>query len=229
MKAFPALATVIVLLGAGCATTQRQRVEQTPAICGFMGEEVCRELRPGARGEAGLRYVNPRATLTQYDKVMIVVVGFFGSDPGKVKPQDEQQLTNLFFKTLHDSLGQRYRVVDDAGPGVMRVEVALLDAESATAGVRSVTMVIPQLKVLSAGYSLVAGKYPFAGGAQAAVKITDSVTEQVLGVAVDRQTGGGSLQTIAQWQWGDAENAIKAWSSQLADGMYAYTSGQRKP
>jgi hypothetical protein len=28
---------------------------------------------------------------------------------------------------------------------------------------------------------------------------------------------------------GGAENAIKAWSQLLADGMYAYTSGARKP
>jgi hypothetical protein len=89
--------------------------------------------------------------------------------------------------------------------------------------------VIPQLKVLSVGYALVAGRYPFAGGGQAAVKISDAVTEQVLGVAVDRRAGGGALQTAAQWQWGDAENAIKAWSTQLADGMHAYTSGEKKP
>jgi hypothetical protein len=90
-------------------------------------------------------------------------------------------------------------------------------------------MVVPQLRVLSAGYALVAGRYPFAGGGQAAARISDAMTEQVLGVAVDRRTGGGSLQTAAQWQWGDAENAIKAWSSQLADGMHAYTSGAKKP
>jgi hypothetical protein len=75
----------------------------------------------------------------------------------------------------------------------------------------------------------VAGKYPFSGGGQAIVKISDSMTEQVLGVAVDRRSGGGALQTAAQWQWGDAENAIKAWSTQLANGMHAYTSGERKP
>jgi hypothetical protein len=55
------------------------------------------------------------------------------------------------------------------------------------------------------------------------------VTEQTLGLAVDRRAGGGAIQTAAQWRWGDAENAIKAWSSQLADGMHAYTSGEKKP
>jgi hypothetical protein len=229
MRAFVALAGVIVLLGAGCATTKRQTVKESPAICGFLGDDVCNELKPGAEGEAGLRHVNPNGMFTQYDKVMIVVVGFFGSDPGKVQSQDEQRLTNVFYKNLHEGLAKRYQVVDEAGPGVMKVEVALLDAEAATAGARSVTMVVPQLRVLSAGYALVAGKYPFSGGGQAAAKISDSMTEQVLGVAVDRRAGGGALQTAAQWQWGDAENAIKAWSSQLADGMHAYTSGAKKP
>jgi hypothetical protein len=39
-----------------------------------VGADVCAELKPGARGEAGLRHVNPKGVYTQYDKVMIVVV-----------------------------------------------------------------------------------------------------------------------------------------------------------
>jgi hypothetical protein len=198
MKGFLALGAMIVLVWAGCATTLQRKVEPSPAICGFLGADVCDQLEPGARGEAGLRYRNPKGTFTQYDKVTIVVVGFFGSDAGKVSPKDE-------------------------------VEVALLDAEAATAGARSITMVVPQLRVLSAGYAAVAGRYPFSGGGQAAAKISDSMTEQVLGAGVDRRAGGGSIKTAAQWQWGDAENAIKIWASLLADGMYAYTSGEKKP
>jgi hypothetical protein len=194
-----------------------------------VGANLCAELQPGAKEEAGLRYVNPKGRFTQYDKVMIVVVGFFGGDPAKVSSKDEQRLTDLFYKHLHEALAQRYPVVDEAGPGVMKVEVALMDADAATPGARSVTMVVPQLRVLSAGYALVAGRYPFSGGGQAAARISDSVSEEVLGIAVDRRAGGGAIQTAAQWQWGDAENAIKLWSSLLANGMYAYTSGERKP
>ena len=77
-------------------------------------------------------------------------------------------------------------------------------------------MVVPQLRLLSAGYALVTRRYPFSGGGVAAAKISDSMTEQLLGGGVDRRAGGGAIQTAAQWQWGDAENAIKAWSSLLA-------------
>ena len=102
MKACLALAAVSVVLGTGCATTERRTVEQSPAICVFLGEDVCHELEPGARGEVGLRYVNPKGMFTQYDKVMIVVVGFFGSAPPKVQSKDEQQLTDLFYKNVHE-------------------------------------------------------------------------------------------------------------------------------
>ena len=90
-------------------------------------------------------------------------------------------------------------------------------------------MVVPHLRLLSAGYAAVAGTYPFAGGGQAIVKVSDPMTEETLGVAVDRRAGGGAIQTVAQWQWGDIENAIKLWSSLLTNGLYAYTSGERKP
>jgi hypothetical protein len=227
----PTLASmaVILMLMTGCATTKRETVQQTPAICGFLGEEVCRDLTPGAKGEAGLRYVNPKAQPTQYNMVMIQMVGFFGADTDKVPPKDEQLLTDIFYKDLHEALAKKYQVVEQAGSGVMKVEVALLDAEAATAGARSISMVVPQLRVVSAGYALVAGKYPFAGGGQAAAKVTDSVTGEILGAGVDRRAGGGSIKTAAQWQWGDAENAIKAWSELIATSLYAYTSGERKP
>lgn len=228
IKTVLGLAAVILFL-AGCAATQQQKVQQTPAICGFLGEETCEELKPGAKGQAGLRYINPEAKLTQYDKVMIQMVGFFGSDKAKVSPKDQQMLTDLFQTRLNESLAKKFQVVDQAGPGVMKIEVALLDAEAATPGMRSITMVIPQARLLSTGSYAVTGKYPFAGGGQAAAKFTDSVSGEILGAAVDRRVGGGSITTAAQWQWGDAENVITAWSEELANGLYSYTSGARKP
>jgi hypothetical protein len=56
MRVFPALAALMLLLGASCTATVQRTVEQSPAICGFLGADLCAELEPGARGEAGLRY-----------------------------------------------------------------------------------------------------------------------------------------------------------------------------
>ena len=228
MKTAVGLTAVMILLVTGCSTTQQVTVTDEPGICAFLGE-VCHELQPGAQGEAGLRWVNPKSDPTQYNQVIVEVVGFFGTDVSKVSPADQERLTALFQQSLTDALATRYRVVDQPTPGTVQLQVVILDAEAATPGLRSVSMVIPQARLLGTGYYAASGKYPFVGSGQAAFKATDAVAGQVLGAGVDRRVGGGALQTAAQWQWGDAENAIKAWSQQLADGMYAYTSGARKP
>jgi hypothetical protein len=222
------LTAVMVLLVLGCSTTQQVTVRDEPGICAFLGE-VCHELQPGAPGEAGLRWVNPQSDPTQYTKVIVEVVGLFATDVSKVPPADQERLTALFQQALTEALATTYQVVDQSAPGTVQLQVAILDAEAATPGLRSVSMAIPQARLLGTGYYAVSGTYPFVGGGQAACKATDAVTGQVLAAGVDRRVGGGALQTAAQWQWGDAENAIKAWSQQLADGMYAYTSGARKP
>ena len=222
------LMAVVLVLAMGCATTQRQQVEEHPAICAFLGE-ACQELQPGASGQPSLRWVNPNAQLTGYNKVIVEVVGFFGSDPAKVSFTDEQMLTDLFYKTLNDELAKKYQIVDQPGPGVARIQVAILDAEAATRGARSVTMVVPQLRVLTTGTSLITGRYPFSGGGEAIAKVSDSVTGRIIAAGVDRRSGGGSIRVAAQWQWGDAANAIQKWSELITNGLYAYTSGARKP
>jgi hypothetical protein len=160
--------------------------------------------------------------MTQYDKVMTQVVAFIGSD--KVSLEDQQTLVDYFQLALADKVASKYPLVDRPGPGVLRIQVALLDAEAATPGVRSVSVIVPQLKMVGAASSLAReGKFPFSGGAEVAVKITDAMSGQVLAGAVDRRVGGGSLKTAVQWQWGDAENAIDAWAQIIAERLYAYT------
>lgn len=228
MRMVLGLVAVTLVLVAGCATTKRVTVQDQPAVCAFLGE-ACEQLKPGAKGEAGLRYVNPNAQFTQYDKVLIQSVGFFGTDVEKVPPEQQEELTALFHRTLAEDLAKNYQVVQEPGPGVMRVQVAIMDAEAATPGARSISMAIPQARLLSSGYSLISGDYPFSGEGQAALKVTDAVTGQLLGEAVDRRVGGGSIKNVAVWKWGDAENAIKTWSQMINNGLHAYTSGQRKP
>ena len=59
---------------------------------------------------------------------MINMIGFFGSDPSKVPPKDQQALTDTFAKALNEELAKKYEVVDQPGPGVVKVQVAILDA-----------------------------------------------------------------------------------------------------
>jgi hypothetical protein len=150
MKTAVGLTAMMVLLVTGCSTTQQVAVKDQPGICAFLGE-VCHELQPGAPGEAGLRWVDPKITPTRYDKVMVEVVGFFGTDASKVPPAEQERLTALFQQSLTDALATKYRVVDQPAPGTIEVQLVILDAEAATPGLRSVSMVIPQARLLGTG------------------------------------------------------------------------------
>ena len=207
---YPLLALSLVLLS-GCSTTEKAKVTQAS---GFLGSDNAK-LSVGGKDQAGLRYFNPAANWTQYQKVLISPVTFWGADTTKVSAPDQQTLVNYFSQQLHQELGKKFTVVDQPGPGVLKIATALTDAEAATPGLRSVSMIIPQAHLISNLKYLATGTFPFVGAAQAEVKITDSVTGETLAAAVDKQLGGGSFTTGFQWQWGDAENAITEWSKKL--------------
>jgi hypothetical protein len=101
MRMILGVGAVTLVLVAGCATTKRVAVQDQPAVCGFLGE-ACEHLKPGAKGEAGLRYVNPEAQFTQYDKAMVEVVGLFGTE--KVPPKEQGRDRNTARAALGKSL-----------------------------------------------------------------------------------------------------------------------------
>src|SRR5437773_3785863 len=89
-------------------------------------------------------------------------------------------------------------------------------------------MAIPQARLLSTIKRGATGSYPFGGGAQAEFKLTDSTTSALLAAGVDRRIGGGSISTAAQWQWGDAENAMTAWARLAAQRLSSWAKGTAK-
>ncbi|MGZ8218343.1 DUF3313 domain-containing protein [Methylomagnum sp.] len=225
LKSFAALGVGLSLLG-GCAVTEQRPVEL--GSCAFLGKD-CARLKPGAEGQAALRYVNPAAQWSRYGKVMIEPVTFWGGQESQYSPEQQQALLNYFHQSLQKHLGEKFQVVDKAGPGVMKVQAAVADAEGSTLGLRSISMIVPQAHMLSNIVYLATDKFPFVGGAQGEARITDATTGEILTMAVDRRIGGGNISTGFSGKWGDAQNAMDAWSEQMANRVKAWTSGAEKP
>src|SRR5215471_18466480 len=110
-----AAAAGLALAVVGCAATKEAPVEKK-GVCAFLGSD-CNRLTPGGEGHAALRYVNPNAQWTQYTKVLIDPVTFWGTDTTSVSVADQQKLTNFFYEALTKQLGKRFKVVDTAQPG----------------------------------------------------------------------------------------------------------------
>ena len=72
---------------------------------------------------------------------------------------------------------------------------------------RSVSVVVPQARVLNVLKYAATGTYAFVGSATAEAKVTDSQTGELLAAWADQRFGGVSVKNVTVWQQGDAENA----------------------
>ena len=218
-----------VAMLAACTTTQKATVSQADIKCGFIGP-VCSQLKTGAPGQQiAWLYTNPAVDWAKYKKLMIQPVTYWDDEKSKVSVENQHRLTNFLYATLEQDMTKQFQVSDQDGPDVMQLQVALIDVSAATPVLRTITMVIPQARILATIKRGITGSYPFVGGVQAEFKLTDSLTGQVLAAGVDRRIGGGNISTAAQWEWGDAENVMKAWSKLAAERLSAWTKGAAKP
>ena len=133
-------AMMAALLLSGCAQTVApepniiQRASgETPAPpppSGFLGNDYSLLTPPAAGSDqnAALRYINPNANWASYNKIMIAPVTYWAGDDTKVSAADQQALCNYMYTVLVTDLGKTFTIVDQPGPGVIKVSAALEDA-----------------------------------------------------------------------------------------------------
>lgn len=227
-------AAVLPSVLSACAATSQGQVamqQETPTgqtapsgAAQFLGSDASL-LQPGAEGQAAYVYINPNVQWSNYKKVLIKPVEFWDTPDTSVSPDDQKMLTSYFYNSLTTNAQHNFTVVDQPGPGVIIFAVAIINAEGATPGLRSVSLVIPQARILNYAQSVVTGHAAFAGSAEAAFKATDSTTGQLLAESVDKRIGGMAVKNAAQLQWGDAEAAMDYWSQHIVQRAVALGAG----
>ncbi|MFZ9610209.1 MAG: DUF3313 domain-containing protein [Methylococcales bacterium] len=219
------LLVLSLLALSACTSTEKVVMKRSDVNCAFLAED-CSLLEVGGKEQSGLRYINPAVNWSQYNKILIDPVTFWAGDKTKISASDQQMLVNYFFQQMKEQLGKKFELANQPGQGIMKLDVAMTDVETATPVLRSISMIVPQAHMIANLKYLATGTMPFVGSAQAEAKLTDSVSGTVLALAVDKRIGGGSFTTGFQWQWGDAENAIDHWAELLATKLYGWTSGK---
>jgi Protein of unknown function (DUF3313) len=221
----------VAALIAGCAQTAApaptlvQRIEHEkpapPPPTGFLGSDYSL-LKAGAEGSgqaAMLAYTDANADFTSYNKVMIAPVTFWAEDDSKLSAGEQQTLCNYFDHVLKQELSKNFKVVNEHGPGVAKLAVALTDATSAVPVLRTISVIVPQAHALSLIKQGLTGTYSFVGSATGEGKLTDSVSGQLLGAWVDKRFGTGAVKNATVWKWGDADNAMKYWANTLDERL----------
>ncbi len=198
---------------AGCAqTSQARSVERS----GFLGDYSM--LREGKSGEALLVYKNPKANWASYDKIMLdPVTVWMGTDSQMkgVSPEDSQLLADLLYTKIKDALQGDYKFVSAPGPGVMRLQVAITEADKPNAVMHTVGNVVPQLMMLSNLKKLATGTGAFVGLASVEAKMTDGANGELLMAAVDKRGGGKGPARAVEGTGADIEHAYGYWAQKL--------------
>ncbi len=227
-------AAILAIALSACSATSQGQVsleqesstggEAPSAAAQFLGSDASL-LQPGSEGQAAYVYINPNVQWSNYKKVLLNPVEFWDNADSAVSPDDQKMLSSYFYNSLQTNLQKNFTLVDQPGPGVITFAVAIVNAEAATPGLRSVSLVVPQARILNYAQSVATGHAAFAGSAEAAFKATDSTTGQLLAESVDRRYGGMAVKNAAQIQWGDAEAAMDYWSQKIAERAVALGAG----
>jgi Protein of unknown function (DUF3313) len=212
------------VLLAGCAATVEpgptlaQRFEGTkpaPPPTAFLGHDYAL-LRADPDDKLALVYNDPKAKWSGYTKVLVEPVQFWAAPNTSLAAADQQVLTNYFYNRLKEELGKVLPLADEPAQGVITVQTALNEATAAVPVLRSISVIIPQARVLNFVQSLATGSYAFVGSAEAQLKAVDSVTGELLAAAADQRRGGVAVTTTLTWKWGDAERIMNFWASESA-------------
>ena len=129
-----------VLLLSGCAASGMKDVKQT----GFLGDYG--QLKSGGDDRAALIYVNPDVDFKPYTKLMFERVSVFlspTSESREIDPTILKELTDFYQNALFEAVKDGYEVVDQPGPDVLWVRVAITDVVPSNPTSNTLSSIIP--------------------------------------------------------------------------------------
>ncbi len=200
----------LALLGAGCARQVRPS--------GFLGDYS--KLEPDPAYKVAEAYRNPAADLSLYDKVIVdpVEIWYHPDAPYKgIQPDELQALAKEFRQALVNALAGGYPVVEEPGPGVMRLRTAITDIAPSKPGLEAVTRV-PGVRALSAAGRAMSGARLAVGEASMEAEITDAESGVRLVAVVDTREGRQRIGTPLG-RFADAQQAFDYWAKTLREQL----------
>ena len=187
---------------------------------GFLGDKtVYDRLKHSAGGGAKFRWFNPRVDFNKYNKFMVDSVIFYlasDADYKGIDPQDMKDLADSFNKELVSAFHGKYPIVAEPGPDVARIRLAITNIKPSKPGVSSVTSIVP----VGLGISLLkkgaTGGWTGGGETAAEFMALDSMTNEVIAIAVDQRKAEFEQRFS---KWGSANDTFKLWSERIVKFM----------
>ena len=203
---------VLLVFVSACVTVRRAPESE---MSGFLDDYSL--LQPA---EYGQLYLNSGARWTQYDEVLLEPVTLWRSGRRSLAPVPEAELMRLvstFQAAVRRRLGEGFTMVEQPGPGVLRIRLAITQAHASD----------PVLDVLTAQGGNVPGGEPvlhaelrrFIDSAAIEGEIRDATTNELLAQAVERRRHDAPPLAT----WADIVRALDAWTTRVGGRLEART------
>lgn len=195
-------------LGASSCFAQVNPPPSAPS--GFLGDYS--QLRPAPDREGVMLFLDKTRSYREYDKVMfepMVIVPAPGSDYGAVQPDALKRMTDDFLASFRRALEPAYQVVDEPGPGVLRVRAAITGVQLVKPPVQP-TDFIP-IKALFNVARSAAGAAPAVAEMTAEMEVLDANGMRVAAATATRK-GDKTLTQGEQVTWTELQSIVDYWA-----------------
>jgi hypothetical protein len=239
------------VLGSGTQVTATDSSRLTQS--GFLSDYA--RLKPQAAMGGVECWRDPNLDAKKYDKVMIsriLVMLKPGNDKVKevpVDPTDLKTLTDYFYGALVKALAPQMPVVNQPGPGVAVIRIALTDLVPTTVTDSLAGTLIPYAFIAEAGSGTAtgrpAGSTPYMGETGMELQVRDGASGTILAECRDTEIGrkyaadikGNAVDAAQTWaagymnsfqQWTYAKDAFDKWALLIAT-RFAELRGVKPP
>jgi hypothetical protein len=192
----------------GCATKQVR-------YSGFL--EDYPEFKTGPIGGADFVYIKEGIDFDVYNKIMLDHVVFYLSDEAKYKgihPDELKELSDAFHKAVDESLEDAYTLVDEPGPDVLRIRLAITDAVSSRPTLKTVSTVM-HVGTGAMAPRRIANIHIYVGQASMEAELLDSQTNERLAAVIDTKAVEKFKEEIGMSKWRQAKDVFKFWTKRL--------------
>ena len=205
------------LLGDGASVTASEPSRMTQT--GFLSDYA--RLRPSPAAEGAECWRTPDLDAQVFDKVLIsrILVTLKPGEAKAVDPTDLKTLTDYFHQALVEALKPQMQVVEQPGPSVIVIRIALTDLVPTHVSRSVLGTIVPYGFVAEAGSGAAtgrpAGSTPYLGETGIEMQFRDGGSEKTLAECRDTQIG---RKYAAELDKGVA-GAAKTWASGYLDSF----------
>ena len=219
---------ILILLNAGIAVADShgkkpvqkgQIPQQQLEYSGFLGDyKDFKVVNPQTRAELWIRPPHEDLSfLKDYHSIVFSPIEIW-MDPNTqyrgIDPNELKQITDYFLIQLQEELGKDYKIVEEDGPGVMNIRIALTGLSKDKPDYKKAYNLVPVKAVVelgSAAYRKLAGKQIDIYQATAEFEIRDTEKNIRLVAAVDRQATKATVEKGSETSWNNLQAAIDSW------------------